>query len=55
MHVAIQSLMMVSGGALTGGAISASVGWAVAGAVIGLGLHLVFGFVRDGGHLNSGD
>jgi len=48
MHVALQSALIVAGGALVGGAFSLTA--AIIGAVVGLGLHCCAGSLRDGAH-----
>lgn len=55
MHVALQCLLMTAGGALAGGAWRATVAGSVVGALVGFALHLVGGFIREGGHVSDGE
>lgn len=55
LHVALQWLLMVAGGALVGGGLRTTVWGAVLGGLVGFALHLVAGFIWDGGTLSDGE
>ncbi len=55
MHVALQCLLVTASGALVGGAWKGSIAGAVLGGLVGFALHLVAGFIRDGGHVSYGE